>query len=152
MEKKKRYRIPIEFDLLPKSGPRVIKLGKIAETNVPAYLELERLTTHTIVAGATGGGKSIAAQVVIEEALMKNIAVIAFDPTAQWSGMLRKCTDKKMMAYYPQFGLKVSDARGFSGNIRRIVNARQVINIKKHIHPGQIQIFALNDFDIVSKS
>ena len=63
-------------------------------------------------------GKSISAQVIIEEALMQNVAVIAFDPTAQWSGMLRKCDDKKMMSYYPKFGLKPSDARGFPGNIR----------------------------------
>ena len=34
------------------------------------------LTTHSIIIGATGGGKSIAAQVLIEEALMKNTAVI----------------------------------------------------------------------------
>ncbi|MGV8152535.1 MAG: helicase HerA domain-containing protein [Candidatus Nanoarchaeia archaeon] len=147
LEKKKRYKIPLEYDLLPKPGPRTIRLGKIAETNNPAYYELERLTTHAIVAGATGGGKSISAQVIVEEALMKNVAVVVFDPTAQWSGMLRKCTDKRMMSFYPRFGLKESDARGFPGNIRRVSNARQIINIKKYIHPGQIQIFACNKLD-----
>ncbi|RMD66634.1 DUF87 domain-containing protein, partial [Candidatus Pacearchaeota archaeon] len=91
-QRKKRYHVPLELDLLPKPGERSIKIGKIAERNVPAYLNLDDLTTHAIIAGATGGGKSISAQVIIEEALMKGIAVLVFDPTAQWSGMLRKCT------------------------------------------------------------
>jgi len=97
-EKKKRYRISLDMSTLPKEGPRAMKIGLIAETKIPAYLELEKLTTHTIVAGATGMGKSISAQVIIEEALMKNIAVIVFDPTAQWSGMLRKCTKIRIKA------------------------------------------------------
>ncbi len=146
-ERKKRYRVAIDFSTLPKEGTRSLKLGLIAETKVPAYLELERLTTHTIVAGATGMGKSISAQDLIEEALLKDIAVVVFDPTAQWSGMLRKCTDKKMFAYYPKFGMKEQDARGFKGNIRQVKNARQVIDIKKYINPGQIQIFTLNKLD-----
>ena len=49
----------MDFDSLPKPGDRVIKLGKVAETNVPAYYEIDKLTTHAIVAGATGMGKSI---------------------------------------------------------------------------------------------
>jgi hypothetical protein len=146
-ERKKRYRILVDYNTLPKPGDRVVKLGKIAETKTPAYYELDRLTTHCIVAGATGMGKSISAQVIIEEALMDNIAVIVFDPTAQWSGMLRKCTDKKMMSYYPKFGLKETDSRAFKGNVRQVKNARQKIEINKHMNPGQIQIFTLNKLD-----
>jgi hypothetical protein len=146
-EKQKRYRIALDYGSLPKPGDRVVKLGKIAESNLPAYYELEKLTTHCIVAGATGMGKSISAQVLIEEALMNNIAVIVFDPTAQWSGMLRKCDDKRMMAFYPKFGLKESDARAFKGNVRQIKNALEVIDIKKFMNPGQIQIFSLNKLD-----
>ncbi|MGV8151845.1 MAG: ATP-binding protein, partial [Candidatus Nanoarchaeia archaeon] len=147
IEKKKKYKMKLDVKKLPKKDASFFHLGKIAETNIQSYIEPLRLTTHTIVAGATGGGKSISAQVIVEEALLHNIAVIVFDPTAQWSGMLRKCTDKKMMSFYPQFGLKESDARGFPGNIRRVSNARQLINLKKYIHPGQIQIFACNKLD-----
>ena len=111
------------------------------------YLEPEKLKTHAIVAGATGMGKSISAQVLVEEALLKNVAVIVFDPTAQWSGLLRKCEDKRMISFYPKFGLKASDARAFPGNIRQISHAREIIEIEKYIHPGQIQIFALNKLD-----
>ena len=146
-EKKKRYSISLDLSTLPKADKKFFKLGLIAESKTFAYLEPEKLKTHAIVAGATGMGKSISAQVIIEEALMKNVAVIVFDPTAQWSGMLRKCEDKKMMSFYPKFGLKPSDARGFPGNIRQISHAREIIEIEKYIHPGQIQIFALNKLD-----
>ena len=143
----KKYRMELDTKKLPAPSKEVLVLGKVAETKIKACLEPEKLKTHTIVAGATGGGKSIAAQVVIEEALLKNVAVIVFDPTAQWSGMLRKCEDKKMLSYYSNFGLKQTDARAFFGNIRQISHAREIIEIEKFMHPGQIQIFALNKLD-----
>lgn len=142
--KKQRYHLALRLDLLPKPGDRAIKIGKIAERNIPAYYNIDDFTTHGIVAGATGGGKSIAAQVFIEEMLMKNIAVVVFDPTAQWSGMLRKNEDKKMMSFYPKFGLKPSDARAFPGNVRQVTNELESIDINKYINPGQIQIFTMN--------
>ncbi len=145
--KKKRYGISLDTSTLPKADKKFMKLGLIAETKTMAYLEPEKLKTHAIVAGATGMGKSISAQVIVEEALMKNVAVLVFDPTAQWSGLLRKCEDKKMISFYPKFGLKPTDARGFPGNIRKISHAREVIDVQKYIHPGQIQIFALNKLD-----
>jgi uncharacterized protein YneF (UPF0154 family) len=144
MDKKKRYSVAVNYSELPGPGERTARLGHIAETSKEAYLELDKLTVHTIVAGATGMGKSISAQVLIEEALMKNVCVIVFDPTAQWSGLLRKCEDKKMMSFYPKFKMKASDARGFPGNIRAVKDARQVIDISKHFEPGHIQIFTLN--------
>ncbi|NCN86647.1 DUF87 domain-containing protein [archaeon] len=143
-DKKKRYRIQVEYSTLPEPGPRVVKLGKIAESNHPAYYEIDKLTTHAIVAGATGMGKSISAQVVIEEALMQDICVMVFDPTAQWSGMLRKCDDKKMISFYPRFGLKPKDARAFKGNVRMIKDSKQKIDVNKFLAPGQIQIFSMN--------
>ncbi len=143
----KKYRMELDTKKLPTPSKEVLVLGKIAETKIKACLEPEKLKIHTIVAGATGGGKSIAAQVIVEEALLKNVAVIVFDPTAQWSGMLRKCEDKKMISYYPNFGLKPTDARAFFGNIRQISHAREIIDVNKFIQPGQIQIFALNKLD-----
>lgn len=144
VEKKKRYHLKVEVNTLPKPGDRSIRIGKLAETNIDAYIELDALTTHGIVAGATGGGKSITAQVIIEEALMKNIAVLVFDPTAQWSGMLRKGEDKKMIALLPKFGLKPTEVRAFPGNVRLVTDYRQSIEIEKYVNPGQIQIFTMN--------
>jgi Helicase HerA, central domain len=140
----KKYKMTLDMKTLPKKNKGFLWLGKIAEKRNFAYLDPHRLTTHTIVAGATGGGKSIAAQVLIEEAIKQNICVIVFDPTAQWSGMLRKLEDKKMLAYYSDFGMKQTDARGFPGNIRAVKDARQVIEVEKFFEPGHIQIFTLN--------
>jgi len=89
--KKKRYQSKIEYNLLPKPGPRSVKIGKIAETNRDAYFDIDQLTMHTLVAGSTGGGKTVSAEVLIEEALLKGVSVFVFDPSAQWTGFLRKC-------------------------------------------------------------
>lgn len=147
IESKQRYHNKVELSELPKPGPKSAFVGKIAETDHKTYFDLEQFKVHTIVAGATGGGKSVAAQVVVEEALLKNVAVIVFDPTAQWSGMLRKGNDKNMLKLYPDFGMKPTQARAFNGNVRQITNALEVIDIKKYIKPGEIQILALNKLD-----
>jgi len=147
VNKKKRYHLELHTNLLPKPGDRSIKLGKIAERTEDAFYQIDDLTTHMIVAGATGGGKSIAAQVFVEEMLKQNIAVLVFDPTAQWSGMLRKCDDKNMMQFYPKFGLKPTDARAFPGSVHPVTNFKQSIDINKYINPGQIQVFTLNKLD-----
>ncbi len=147
IESKKKYQMKLDLKTLPQKSKENLFVGKIAETNHYAYFDPNKFTTHAIVAGATGGGKSITAQVMIEECLKKNIAVIVFDPTAQWSGMLRKCTDKKMTGLYSKFGMKPNEAQAFKGNVRMIKDSRQVIDINKFINPGQIQIFSLNKLD-----
>jgi hypothetical protein len=144
---KKKYHLKVEYAELPKPGPRNIFVGKIAETENRTYMNLENFKVHTIVAGSTGGGKSVSAQVIVEEALERDVAVIVFDPTAQWTGMLRPCKDKTMLALYAFFGMKKSDARSFNGNVRMITNAREVIDIKKYAKPGEIQVFACHKLD-----
>jgi len=147
MDKRKRYRNALDFSSLPRKEDRSLWLGRIAETKIPAYLQLNNLSTHCIVAGATGGGKSITAQVIVEEVLKQNVAVVVFDPTAQWSGMLRKNEDKRMMSFYPRFKMKPTDAKAFPGSIRMVTDAREIIDVNKHMAPGQIQIFTLNKLD-----
>ena len=147
IQSKKKYSFKLEMSELPKPGPRSVFVGKIAETDHKTYFDLEQFKVHTIVAGATGGGKSVAAQVIVEEALLKGVAVIVFDPTAQWSGMLRKCTDKFMLSLYPNFGMKPTQARAFNGNVKQITNALELIDIRKYVRPGEIQILACNKLD-----
>jgi len=147
MEEKKKYHLKVEMSEIPKIGPRSIWVGKIAETEHKAYMNLENFKTHTIVAGSTGGGKSFSAQVIIEEMLLKDVAIIVFDPTAQWTGMLRKLTNKGLMGIYPNFGMKPTDAKAFTGNIRQINNARELIDIKAYMKPGEIQVFAVHKLD-----
>jgi hypothetical protein len=147
MAKKKRYISKIDYNTLPKPGPRSGYIGKIAETDKKAYFDLDQLTMHTLVAGSTGGGKTVSAEVLIEEALLKGVAVIVFDPTAQWTGFLRKCQEKKMLSLYPKFGMKKTDARAFNGNIHQVIDAREIIDIKKFIKPGEINVFSISKLD-----
>ncbi|MFA6072514.1 MAG: DUF87 domain-containing protein [Candidatus Woesearchaeota archaeon] len=147
IESKKRYHVNVDRASLPTPGPRTAFLGDIAETRIRTFFELDKMTTHALVAGSTGGGKTVAAQVIIEEALSKGIAVVVFDPTAQWSGFLRKNTDKKMLRLYESFSLKKKDARAFNGNVHLVTDARQKIKIKDIIKPGEINVFALNKLD-----
>ena len=67
--KKKRYTMKIDYGLLPKSGPRTAYLGMVAETTKKTYFDLDQLTIHTLIAGSTGGGKTVSAEVLVEEAL-----------------------------------------------------------------------------------
>ncbi len=147
VEAKKRFHAKVNYGELPKKSSRSLSIGKIAETNNMTYYNMDDFTVHTIIAGSTGGGKTIAAQVMIEECLMKGVAVIVFDPTAQWSGMLQKCTDPVMMSHYGSFSLNKNSARSFNGNIKAVTNAREIIDIKKYIKPGEIQIFAANKLE-----
>ena len=139
----KRYGVGVDFRSFPEGGRRVL-VGKFAEYGRPFWFDLDKLTTHCIVAGATGSGKSVAAQVLIEEALRAGVAVVVFDPTAQWSGFLRPCVDREMLRLYGDFGLRRVDARGFSGNVRQVLDAREVVDIKRFMRGGEIEILSLN--------
>lgn len=145
--KTKRYVAQVDYSLLPKPGPRSAYIGMVAETNKKTYFEIDQLTVHTVIAGSTGGGKTVSAEVLVEEALLKGTAVIVFDPTAQWTGFLRKSTDKKMFTIYPKFGMKKTDARAFNGNVKQILNAREVIDLVKYIKPGEINVFSIAKLD-----
>src|SRR3989338_2844977 len=145
--KAKRYVAKVDYNLLPKPGARATYMGLIAESNRKAYFDMDQLQTHTLVAGSTGGGKTVSAEVLVEEALMKGAAVIVFDPTAQWSGFLRKNQENKMFALYPKFGMKKTDAKAFNGNVRQILNAREIIDMKKFIKPGEINVFSVSKLD-----
>ncbi|MBW2971926.1 DUF87 domain-containing protein, partial [Candidatus Woesearchaeota archaeon] len=145
---KKRFHAKVEYDLLPQQGDRSLFVGNIAETSKKAYIDMDKLTVHSIVAGSTGGGKSISAQDIVEEALLKGVAVAVFDPTAQWSGMLRKLEDKKFLEFYGQFGMDPKkDPKAFNGNIKAVKNGREIINIFKYMKAGEIQIFTTNTLD-----
>ncbi|MCP3682414.1 MAG: DUF87 domain-containing protein [bacterium] len=145
--KKRRYVSKLDLGKLPQEGPRSANIGKIAELKKNAFFDIDQLQTHTLIAGSTGGGKTVSAEVLVEEALLKGAAIVVFDPTAQWSGFLRKCQEKKMLELYPQFGLKPSDAKAFNGNVKEILNAREILDIKKYIKPGEINVFAINKLD-----
>ena len=124
---KTRYIFPMDVNKLPKAGDRSMLVGKVAETDIKAYMTLDDLTTHSIAAGSTGAGKSVSAQVCSEELLKRGVPVVVVDPTAQWTGFMRACKDPAMLDLYPKFGMKPEDAMGFKVNIIGIESPEQVI-------------------------
>ncbi|MEK6916925.1 MAG: helicase HerA-like domain-containing protein, partial [Nanoarchaeota archaeon] len=144
---RKIYKARLYNKTLPKKSKRAINLGKIAETNKNAYFEIDKLARHTLIAGSTGSGKTVSAQVIIEEALLKGISVIVFDPTAQWTGFLQKCKEKFMLDMYKDFNLDIKDAKAFNGNIRQVTNPRQIIDIKSMMKPGEINVIVINKLE-----
>jgi len=118
-------------------------LGKIPETTRKAYYDPNDLTTHALVAGSTGSGKSVAASVFVEEALLNDVAVVIFDPTSQWTGFLAPNKDENLFKFYNQFGMKREDARSFKGLIYRVDTPNVSIDFKKYMTPGEVTVFDL---------
>ena len=144
-DRRRRYLGMVSFDYLPKAGKRSGYMGRVAESTHDAFIELDTLQTHTLCAGATGSGKTIAAQVLIEEALRKKISVIVFDPTGQWTGYLKPCTTRGMIRLYPHFKMKYSEAKSFKGNIHVIDSENERVDIRKYLEPGEITVFSLHN-------
>ena len=138
--KKMRYLMPIAAQELPKGR---IWLGDIAETKLRAEFSLDDLPTHIICAGATGSGKTISSMVIAEEVLKQGIPVVVFDPTAQWTGFLKACKDKKMFSHYKEFGIHEDEARSFRGMIYEMTDPKAKIDLKKYLNPGEITVFVL---------
>jgi hypothetical protein len=136
-----RYVKPVDITKLPRKG---LYVGKIAETNVNAYINPDDLTTHLIVAGGTGAGKSVAAMIIAEELLKRGVPVVVFDPTAQWTGFIRPCTDNRMLNLYHKFGFKKEDAKSFKGTIIQITDPFMKVEIEKFIKKGEITVILLN--------
>jgi hypothetical protein len=142
--KGQRYVIPLDFKKLPQAGPRAIPVGRIAETDVTAYFDMDKLQTHSIAAGGTGSGKSVSAQVVAEELLKRNVPIVVFDPTAQWTGYIRPNKDKQMLALYPKFAMKPEDVRNYKTWIINVTDPNQPIDYKKYQNPGEMTVFVMN--------
>jgi len=148
--KKARYIFPVDVKSLPKGD---LWLGKIAETEMKMSFDKNDLTTHVLIAGATGSGKTVTGTIFVEELLEKKIPVVVFDPTAQWTGFMRPCTDPKVLKYYKKHGLTPKDARFYPGNILEITDPNVKIDLRKYMKPGEITVFVLSklkpgDYDI----
>jgi hypothetical protein len=148
----KRYTDDFDMDKLPSEGERSAYVGKLAERDEDAYIDLDDLTTHAMIAGATGSGKSVTAQAVAEEALAAGVNVIVLDPTGQWSGYLNECEDEGMMELYDEFDYTEDDARAFNGNIRAVdpgaeVDITPYLESEDDEEEGQIIVFSLHKLE-----
>ncbi len=140
-EKEERYLYPLDYKKVPREG---FKIGKFAGTDNYCYYNPKDLTTHLIAAGATGAGKSVSASVFVEEALDKNIPVIVFDPTSQWTGFVKTCKDTNLTRRYKEFDMSDFDIKSYPGLIYDVEKPDFELKIKEFINPGEITIFCLN--------
>jgi hypothetical protein len=143
-----RYIFPTNYNKLPQKESN-FWIGNIAETKHKAYFNPNDLRTHVLVAGATGAGKSVAASVFVEDALDNNIAVMVFDPTAQWTGFVKPCNDENILKYYDEFGMDTKYAHSYKGNIYEITDPKEIRerlkkNFSKFTIPGEITVFTLD--------
>ena len=139
-----RYLPPLDFSKLPLKSDRSLWLGNIAETKKKALFSPEDITTHILVAGSTGSGKSVSTSVFVEEALLKKIPVVIFDPTAQWTGFVKACTDENLLKHYSKFNMKREDAKPFKGLIYGVDSPDIKIDFKRFMNPGEVTVFNLN--------
>ena len=139
-----RYITP-KFDLVPEESPDHFYLGKVAGSDgVKSFYNPKDLTTHMLVSGSTGTGKSVSASIFVEEALLHNIPVVIFDPTSQWTGFLKPLDDENILKFYPMFNMKEGDAHGFRGLIYNVETSDIDLNFEDYMNPGEVTIFNLN--------
>ena len=148
--KKKRYMENIDLDTIPSGGDRQGYVGKLAEMGKRTFVGIDDLKTHALIAGATGSGKSVTGQVMVEEALQKGTNVIVLDPTAQWTGFLRENEESEMLQLLKEYGLSLDDTQAYDGNIRAVEPDNEKIDITPYLEEdegGNIIIFSLHKLD-----
>ena len=144
--KRPRYNQDVyAWDLLEK-GERNAFLGLVAEKKRGAYLALDELTKHVIIAGATGGGKTVAGQIIVEEALLRGVSVVAVDPTGQWTGFLHAMTDTQTRRLYTRFDLPLSAPRQFP-TMMAPLTAENLPRIEECFTPGTIRVLLAGTVD-----
>ena len=154
--KRLKYAFPIDFRKLPRKTARALWIGRLAEGERKAYINMEDLTVHVLDAGATGSGKSVAAMGIVEELLEKDIPVLVFDPTMQWTGFLRPCKEEHMLRFYDEFDMKKEQAKSFKTNLIDIGDPEAFeIDVKKYMErKGELTVFGIShlkggDMDII---
>ncbi|WEL19326.1 helicase HerA domain-containing protein [Candidatus Nanohalococcus occultus] len=139
-----RYVFPVDYSKLPERED-LFEVGKVAETEKTAYINPKDLTTHAIVAGSTGSGKSVTANVIAEEALENDIPVVVFDPTAQWTGFVKELKDDNLLEHYDRFDMdSSSDPHPYRGVIKEIDSENPDIDFEELKNEGEITVFTLN--------
>lgn len=155
--KKVRYLFPVNYSKIPQENEDAFWIGRIAETDKKAWFNPNDLTTHVLIAGSTGSGKSVGASVIVEEALDKKIPVVVFDPTAQWTGFVKQCEDENLLKYYKQFGMDERYTKPYKGMILEVTDPHIFIDFKKYMNPGEITVFTMNklgpgEYDVAVKN
>ncbi|MGC9050364.1 helicase HerA domain-containing protein [Pyrobaculum sp.] len=83
-----------QFFAPPQEGT-YITVGHIKGTDIPAYINAERLVTHhCAILASTGAGKSWLAGVIIERLALLDVPIIVVDPHGEYSAMSVPATEE----------------------------------------------------------
>jgi DNA helicase HerA-like ATPase len=147
----------ISNESLPQLNERSLWIGNLGGKRQKAYFDMDKLTSHAVLVGGTSTGKTIAAMVIAEECLLKNVPVLVFDPTRRWTGFSQPCTDEAMLNCYDKFGLSESDAKGFKTNLVEVDTKNLNIRTNDYAKKGEITVFLVgrltpNDYNTFMKN
>ncbi|MEK6928387.1 MAG: helicase HerA-like domain-containing protein, partial [Nanoarchaeota archaeon] len=129
-----------DFLTLPQS--KYAHIGLVADAEEKAYLDYTQLNRHTLIAGGTGSGKTVAGMVIVEELIKKGASVVVFDPIGQWTGFAKKNQDVAMKKLYKKFGL--SEARAYNPTIVQIDDKTMNVDIMHYINKKGLTILRLD--------
>ena len=76
-------------------------IGKDSTTQIATLLESKSLTTHAVIIGMTGSGKTGLGIGLLEEALIDNIPVIAIDPKGDLTNLLLSFPELNASSFQP---------------------------------------------------
>lgn len=148
---RQRYLLP-KLSLLPSPSEEngtTFGVGYLADTRIKAYMVARDFTTHALVAGSTGSGKSVTASVIVEEALNAGIPAVVFDPTSQWTGFLSRLKDPNILRYYPRFNMTPDESRSYRGLIFTPRSDVFDLDLDEYLNPGEVTVFNLANLSTV---
>jgi DNA helicase HerA-like ATPase len=141
----RKYVAPISMASLPRQTVRALFIGNIAGEASKAFLDMDSLAGHLIMAGGSGAGKTTAAMIIAEECLMRDVAVLVLDVSKRWSNFKEKCASENMLKAYQRFGMESS--RSFAAEETEIPGDDTHISISDFIESGALHFFNLGKMD-----
>ncbi|MDY7104470.1 MAG: helicase HerA-like domain-containing protein [Actinomycetota bacterium] len=87
-----------------------------AATAEPVTIDPDDLTTHGVIVGMTGSGKTGLGVVLVEEALLAGVSVLAIDPKGDLANLLLTFPDLAPDDFRPWVDERAADAAGVSAD------------------------------------
>lgn len=146
----KRYNVDVDTSDFPEKSDLSIYLGRVAEDNTQVYMDPDQLTKHVAIAGITGGGKTVAGNVILEGALKQGASAIIIDPTLEWTGIIKPNTDHDQRQLYSKFKMYDSDSQGTMTDIISMKDQRdRALDLKTIMTPGLATVVTANNLPVV---